>query len=165
MTGSLHGLDQTPWIRTEKIPALQHLHRKIIKKLVFWEIPNDNGFELPMVWVNPNGNFPNHWGCFEIPMVWVITNRKRQVLWTTHWVWTLNVVPLVNTGKELSMKGRLTVLQMFLPFSEFFFLNYVFSDLYIYICLLSRLRSTCSSHMTHMTHHIWCVPGICHSDV
>jgi hypothetical protein len=80
MTGSLHGLDQTPWIRTEKFPALQHLHRKIIKKWVFWEIPNDNGLELPMVWVNPNGNFPNHWGCFEIPMVWVITNCKRQVL-------------------------------------------------------------------------------------
>jgi hypothetical protein len=65
-------------------------------------------------------------------MVWVITNCKRQVLWTTHWVWTLNVVPLVNTGKELSMKGRLTVLQMFLPFSEFF-LKLFFSDLYIYI--------------------------------
>ena len=74
MTRSLHGLDQTPWIRTENFPALQHLHRKIIKKWVFWEIPNGNGLELPMVWVNPNGNFPNHWGCFEIPMVWVITN-------------------------------------------------------------------------------------------
>ena len=61
------------------------------------------------------------------------------------------------------MKGRLTVLQMVLPFSEFFKSD--FNDIYIYICtgLLSRLRSTCSSHMTHMTHEgsmciiSWCV--------